>query len=472
MQFTQPVFFLFIIVFFLVWRLFSAQSEYRLIFLVIASFVFYSFGDWRPALVLAGVGLASFLGGLGLESHRPQRRLVLAAALVVSLAPLAVLKYRGFISTNLNDLLGLVGIKTIVSAQAASAAHLPLLGISFYTLQAVGYLLDVYHRRIQPARSLVQYFAYLAMFPKLLSGPIERGKDLLPQLIEPHIAPDESQRWEGTKLIVYGYFLKVVIADNLAPLVDAAFGAAEVRQQSLYWWVVVTAFAFQLYCDFSGYSAIAVGLGKWMGYDLTVNFKHPYTASSLADFWARWHISLSNWLRDYIFFPLNRSRWGRGHPHLNLWITMLVSGLWHGAGWQFIAWGGLHGIFNSLERLTQWPGRLKRLRGGHGVAMLIVWLEVWTAWVFFRAASVSQGVQILKIMFSFNGGWVLHIDVLYFFFLGLGVLREAAFGLHLTFPRQLPARVRSGIEVTFVGLLVAAAVFLRGPGSQFIYFQF
>jgi alginate O-acetyltransferase complex protein AlgI len=318
----------------------------------------------------------------------------------------------------------------------------------------------------------VHYRAFLAMFPKLLSGPIERGKHLLPQLSREHVSPNERQRWEGTKLIVYGYFLKVVIADNLAPLVDLAFGAPLVRAQSLYWWVVVTAFAFQLYCDFSGYSAIAVGLGKWMGFDLTVNFKHPYTAASLTDFWARWHISLSTWLRDYIFFPLNRSRWGRGHPHLNLWITMLVSGLWHGAGWQFIAWGGLHGLFTSLERLTQWPDRLKRLRGGYWISLVVVWLEVWTAWVFFRAASVSQGLQILKAMFSFNGGWDVRIDTLYIFFLALGFGREAVFGLRLALPARLPAVMRSGLEVVFVSLLIAAAIFLRGPGSQFIYFQF
>ena len=146
---------------------------------------------------------------------------------------------------------------------------------------------------------------------------------------------------------------------------------------------MVTAFAIQLYSDFSGYSAISVGLGKWMGYDLTNNFKNPYSSTSLAEFWTRWHISLSNWLREYIFFPLSRSRLGRGHPHINMWITMLLSGLWHGAAWQFIAWGGLHGLYISLERLTQWPNKLKQHRGGHWLALFLVLLQVWIGLVFF-----------------------------------------------------------------------------------------
>jgi alginate O-acetyltransferase complex protein AlgI len=472
MQFTQPVFFLFIVVFFLGWRLFSARSDFRLLYLVIASFAFYSFGDARPLLVLIAAGLISFAGGIGIESLPRHKRLILAASMIASLGLLLVFKYSDFLATNLNSLFALAGLKLIHLPLIPGLQRMPSLGISFYILQAVGYLLDVYHGRLRPSRDVLHYFAFLALFPKLLAGPIERGKDLLPQLTADHVSPTETQRWEGAKLIIYGYFSKAVIADNLAPLVDSAFGAVTVRPESLYWWVVVTAFAFQLLCDFSGYSAIALGLGKWMGYDLTVNFKHPYTSVSLTDFWARWHISLSNWLRDYIFFPLNRSRWGRGHPYINAFITMLVSGLWHGAAWQFIAWGGLHGLYISLERLTQWPSRLKRFRWGRWAALIVVLFQVWVSWVFFRAANIPQALQILKAMFSFSGGLGMRIDASYSVFLAVGMLREGFYLFHLGPTRLLPAPLKNGLEVVLVSLLIAVCILLHGPGSQFIYFQF
>jgi alginate O-acetyltransferase complex protein AlgI len=310
------------------------------------------------------------------------------------------------------------------------------------------------------------------MFPKLLAGPIERGKHLLTQLVAMPALPTELQRWEGTRAIVYGYFLKVVIADNLTPFVDAAFNNPRLREESLFWWVAVTAFAIQLFCDFGGYSSIAVGLGKWMGYDLNINFNNPYISTSLAEFWTRWHISLSSWLRDYFFFPLNRSRLGRNHPYINMWITMLVSGLWHGANWSFIAWGGIQGLYISLERLTQWPTRIKRYRGGYLVALLLVLLQIWVGWAIFRAETLSQGLQIVKTMFSFQGRWQLNMDPNYIFFLSLGIGREFIALLRLKYPPSIPTALKNGIEVCFVSLLMVACVLLRGPGSQFIYFQF
>jgi alginate O-acetyltransferase complex protein AlgI len=215
-----------------------------------------------------------------------------------------------------------------------------------------------------------------------------------------------------------------------------------------------------------------------MGLDLTSNFNHPYLSISLSEFWTRWHVSLSSWLREYIFFPLNRSRLGRGKPHLNLWITMLVSGLWHGAAWHFILWGGLHALFTSLERLTGWPMRLqkaaqgKSLAWGKALAWLLVLLEVWIGWVFFRAASIPQGWQILKTMFSFQNAPAPPLDPLVSAALLLALLRELFAALHLRQKLRLPAWLQNGLEVAFISLLICAAVLLRGPGSQFIYFQF
>jgi alginate O-acetyltransferase complex protein AlgI len=474
MQFTQPVFFLFFLCFFLGWRFLSMRSTLRLVYLVLASLLFYSFADWRQVLILLAVGFSSYFGGIALERQSRFRVLTLITALTACLGLLLITKYSVFVLTNISDGLALLSVKASFNplSLAIKTNFLSTLGVSFYTLQAVGYLLDRYHGRIKTAHNILHYFAFLALFPKLIAGPIERAKDLLPQLIEDRSLPNESQRWEGTRLIVYGYFMKVVIADNLAPFVDSAFNALAVRQNSIYWWVVITAFAFQLYCDFAGYSAIAVGLGKWMGYDLTMNFRHPYLSTSLAEFWTRWHISLSNWLRDFVFFPLNRSRVGRGHPYLNLWITFLVSGVWHGAAWTFILWGGLHAIYNSLERLTQWPNWLKRTRWGHWVALFLVLIQVWTGWVLFRASSVAQSWEILKTLYGFKGGLLTDINPQLFYFLGIAILFEGCSVVQLNQKISIPEGLKNGLEVVFTGLLVVTCVLFRGSGSQFIYFQF
>ncbi len=472
MTFTQPIFFLFIAAFFLGWHYFAARSSFRLAYLAIASLIFYSYGNPQQVLALLAVGLISFVGAIVLERYPRYRLPVLAATILLCLGPLVWIRYRDFAMVSLAGLLGLIGVSPAPTALIPEIHVLPPLGISFYTLQAVGYLLDVRHGRLKAARNPVSYFTFLALFPKLLSGPIERGKDLLSQLEKDSLPLSEQGRWEGTRLIAVGFFLKVVIADNLAPFVDSAFSALAVRQNMLYWWVVITAFAFQLYADFSGYSAIAVGLGKWMGLDLTVNFKHPYLSTSLSEFWTRWHISLSSWLRDYVFFPLNRSRLGRRHPYLSLWITMLVSGLWHGAAWHYLFWGGLHGLYNSLERLTGWPNQLKGVRMGIWLARLLVLFQLWTAWVFFRSNSVAQGWQILRAMASFKGGWVTGLDPATAFFLGLGILPEIIYLFHLEQKLVVPERLKIGLEVAFTSLLIAGAVLLRGPGSQFIYIQF
>jgi D-alanyl-lipoteichoic acid acyltransferase DltB (MBOAT superfamily) len=477
MQFTQPAFFLFIACFFLGWHWLEARSPLRLAYGVLASFVFYSWGDWRQLLVLVAAGLIGFWGAIGIENHPRIKKIILAAALTASLGLLFAFKYSSFVFTNLQALGALVGIlpssKVGFSAGAGSGwATFAPLGLSFYILQTLSYLLDTYAGRLQPTHSITHFFAYLALFPKLLAGPIERGKDLLPQLAADFTPPTEAQRWEGTKWIVWGYALKAVIADNLAPYVDLAFNSPAVRPEAWFWWLAVTAFAFQLYCDFRGYSAIAIGLGRWMGYRLSDNFNHPYLATSLGEFWGRWHITLSNWLKDYIFFPLGRSRLGRGHPHLNMWLTMLASGLWHGAAWQFIFWGGLHGLYISLERLTQWPNRLKRLSGGAFLATALVILQVWVGWVFFRAVNLPQAFQILRAMFSFQGGQPPTIELPIGIFLLLAMMIEWAALLHRPDFSRIPVPLRVTAEVLAISLLMAAVLLLRGPGSQFIYFQF
>jgi alginate O-acetyltransferase complex protein AlgI len=261
-----------------------------------------------------------------------------------------------------------------------------------------------------------------------------------------------------------------VLADNLGPVIDAGFGALVPAHSTFYWWFIVTAFAFQIYCDFSGYSDIARGLARWMGYRFELNFDRPYSATSLRAFWGRWHISLSTWFRDYVYVPLGGSREGQHRAHLNMWATMLLSGFWHGAAWTFVIWGALHAFFLSLERLTRWPLALARARP---LAIAVVLLQVWVAWVFFRASDVRQAVAILRIMFSFEGPSTFLVggeDAAVF--LLVGVLMEVVSKRHPEGLYQPPSWMGRWAEAAGVVAMLVAAVFLRGPGQAFIYFQF
>lgn len=241
----------------------------------------------------------------------------------------------------------------------------------------------------------------------------------------------------------------------------------------------MTAFAFQIYCDFSGYSDIARGLAKWMGYDFMVNFNHPYIATSLREFWSRWHISLSTWFRDYVYIPLGGSKAGELKSEVNMWITMLVSGFWHGAAWNFIIWGGFHALSTSVERHSNWPRKVKSLPGGRFLASAIILIQVWVTWVFFRAGTFEQAIDILKSMFGFRGG----IDGLLYelggvklmtlgIVIGIAALREFWFFMGFDKKEFFPARMKHHVEIATMALLIVVCVFFRGTGSQFIYFQF
>jgi alginate O-acetyltransferase complex protein AlgI len=335
----------------------------------------------------------------------------------------------------------------------------------------MSYTIDIYRKHLHPTKNVFHFFAYLSMFPQLVAGPIVRASELLPQLEKSH-PTTEKERWEGLGLIVHGYFKKVVIADNLAPVVSAAFGATTPSESTLYWWVAITAFAFQIYCDFSGYSDIARGLARWMGYDFLVNFNHPYTASSIREFWSKWHISLSTWFRDYVYIPLGGARKGKTRSHIHMWITMVVSGLWHGAAWNFVIWGALHAFFLTVERITNWPDRLKKLYCGRIIATLIMLVEVWVSWVFFRAESFAQACYILKCMFSFKGGVSRPITFNAAVILCVVIIEEVYVYFRLDRTRFLsPAKWRV-IHPLLWAILIWACIYFRGPGSEFIYFQF
>ena len=446
------------------WALNGRPRQWKAAMLV-ASLVFYGWWDARfVALILACTALNQ-LAALGIAGTSGfTRRRILTAAVAADLIILGFFKYYGFF---------------ILSAEAAASAvglpiDLPLLdiilpvGISFFTFQALSYVVDVYREKIKPA-PLLDFAVYLAFFPQLVAGPIVRASELLPQLVGSRNADqiDTARAW---RLIVGGLFKKVVIADLLAStLVDPVFAepASHTGPQIL---LGVYGYAVQIYCDFSAYSDIAIGLALLMGLTFPDNFNAPYTADSLRDFWRRWHMTLSRWLRDYLYIPLGGSRHGEWMTYRNLLLTMLLGGLWHGASWRFVLWGALHGGYLAAERYIE--GRVPQRRWPRWARRLLVFHYVCFCWIFFRAQSMSDVGTLLTGLLS---GWGLPVAV------HPGVLAALAVGLG---SQWLPSAWWQRLEDRFSvlpaagqGVALAAALVvieaLGPPGvAAFIYFQF
>jgi D-alanyl-lipoteichoic acid acyltransferase DltB (MBOAT superfamily) len=467
MLFNSLIFVAFAIVFFLVSKIIGKNVKGRLMWLTTASFFFYGWWDWRFLSLILISGLIDYFAALAIARYPVRKKLLLVLSIAGNLGSLSLFKYSGFIAENIDKLLGLQGGFSL-AANIPEFFLITPVGISFYTFQSMSYTFDVYRDKLNPTKNILQFFAYLSMFPQLVAGPIVRAESMLPQLLK--VTPvTKDKRWDGFQLIVRGYFKKMVIADNLAPLVMAAFSAPELNSSSMFWWGAIIAFAFQIYCDFAGYSDIARGLALWMGYDFPDNFNHPYISTSIREFWERWHISLSTWFRDYLYIPLGGNRKGKLRSYINLWITMLVSGLWHGAAWTFVVWGAVHAFFASAERFTCWPEKIGKSMVAKFLAWFFVSIQILVAWVFFRAVTIGQAWDILKVMFSFQGPlkfeWGFDASI----FISIIILRELFAALHFDekFKGKHPV-----VEMVFYAALIAAIVFFRGEGSEFIYFQF
>jgi alginate O-acetyltransferase complex protein AlgI len=476
MLFNSLEFLIFAALFFGLWPLLRRKRSLRWAYLIAASSLFYGWWDYRFLLLLIGTGFVDFLAALGIERHRRHAKWLVGLSLSANLGVLAVFKYGGFFAKNLEAVCAALGHDVHLASRLPSFLLVLPPGISFYTFQSMSYTIDVYRGHVRAARNPLHFFAYLSLFPQLVAGPIVRATNLLPQLLETR-ATTEEDRWQGLTFIVRGYFKKVVIADHLATVVNRAFSAPSVSTSSLYWWVVVSMFAFQIYYDFSGYTDIARGLAKWMGYDLPVNFANPYRALSLREFWGRWHISLSTWFRDYVYVPLGGNRGGALLTYRNLWVTMLLSGLWHGAAWTFLLWSAVHAAFLSIERLTRWPERLCAVRGGRFICWALVLVQVWVAWVFFRAPSVGKAFAIVSSMFASARFDLIDLTVYGGYepllFLGLAMAIEWTpnlSGRTKTAPDARSERPR--FRPLLAAIMIVACVYLRGPGSAFIYFQF
>jgi len=387
MLFDTPVFLLFLVLVVSAYWCLGWRAQNRWLFA--ASCFFYGWWDWRFLLLMLMSATADFILGQKIadSTNTLQRRSLLTFSLILNFSILGFFKYFDFFIHSAADGLTILGVHSV---------SLPLLrvilppGISFYTFQEVAYIVDVYRGHVPPSRRFVDYGLFICLFPHLIAGPIQRPSHLLPQVQRPRRF-DGEKVFAGLMLILVGLFRKSVIADNAATVANAAFDG-KLGHSFFATTIGVFAFALQIYGDFSGYSDIARGCAQLLGFHFMVNFRQPYLASSLRDFWRRWHISLSTWLRDYLYFSLGGSRRGTLLTYRNLMITMLLGGLWHGANWTFVVWGGLHGCWLSIERMLGRSGETKAFRPlGWLVTMMVVGLT----WLFFRARNLTQALAML-----------------------------------------------------------------------------
>jgi alginate O-acetyltransferase complex protein AlgI len=382
------------------------SHRYRWVLLLIASYIFYA--GWRPSFIvwLWLSTVLDYTSGRIIDGTKDQRlrKIALICSITINLGILFTFKYLDFFITNTVGLAGFFGVEI---PNYTVKLILPL-GISFYTFQSLSYVIDVYMGRIKAETHFGLYALYVAFFPQLVAGPIGRAPELLHQFRE-QPSPTAADVNTGLWLVGYGLFKKMCIADLIAPVVNGVFTHSS-QYNGSYLVIATILFAFQIYCDFSGYSDIAIGIARIMGYRLMINFRQPYFSTSLTEFWRRWHISLSTWFRDYLYVPLGGNKVGIGRWALNILVVFLVSGVWHGAAWAFVAWGAIHGLGIVAERfmrqayafVPRWVDAViaPRLLGVFGFFSTTA--VVLIGWVFFRAASVDKAAEILRHMLQFG----------------------------------------------------------------------
>lgn len=425
---------------------------------VVASYLFYGWWDWRFLGLIALTSLCSYLSGIAIErTEGGGRRMWAAANIVLNLGILGLFKYFNFFAESLCSLLSLTGLH----ADALTLRLILPVGISFYTFQALSYTIDVYRHRLPATRDVVAFFAYISFFPQLVAGPIERATQLLPQMLRARTF-NYSDAVDGLRQMLWGFAKKVVVADTCAMAVNEIW-ADPSGQSSLALALGAVLFSVQIYGDFSGYSDIAVGCARLFGIRLMQNFRYPYFASDIADFWRRWHISLMTWLRDYVYIPLGGNRCSTRRAAVNVLLVFLASGLWHGAAWTFVLWG----LYHALLLIA-----LRKQRLG----MILTFTLVTFGWILFRAPDLSAFVRYMHLLFtqgdvlaigSFMGKRALGWSVLMF---GVEWLqRTKTHALCLSGQGMFHYRtVRWAIYYLLIGLIL----FCPGQSQTFIYFQF
>lgn len=469
------------VVFLIYWFISNRNIKFQNFVIVVASYFFYGWWDWRFLSLIIFSTAVDFTVGQGLKvaEKKLMRQMLLWTSIIVNLGLLGVFKYYNFFLDSLYK--AAPGLQAMMGFNTLSII-LPV-GISFYTFQTLSYTIDIYRRKLKPTDDFIAFAAYVAFFPQLVAGPIERATNLLPQFRKERVF-SYTAATDGMRQILWGLFKKIVIADNSALFANAIFSNPEQYSGSALFFGALF-FAFQIYGDFSGYSDIAIGSARLFGFNLMRNFAYPYFSRDIAEFWRRWHISLSTWFRDYLYIPLGGSRGGTAMKIRNTFIIFIVSGFWHGANWTFIAWGALNAVFflplllskRNRENLdTVANGRvlpsLKELAG-----MLTTFGLVLVAWIFFRAESISSAFSYLQGMFStslfsfphFHDSkkalWVMVFITVFLVIEWFGRERQYAIeGIEMKFSKPVRYAVYYAI--------VLVILWVGGQEQQFIYFQF
>ncbi len=464
------------IVFILYWFVFKRHLKSQNLLVLVASYVFYGWWDYRFLSLIILSTIVDYFVGLALQKQQDtkKRKWLLACSLVFNLSLLGFFKYANFFIESWVDAWQMLGVEM----QSSSLQIILPVGISFYTFQTLSYTIDVYRKKMEPTSSFVQFATYVAFFPQLVAGPIERASHLLPQFKIPRTFNFETAK-SGVHLIIWGLFQKVVIADSCATYVNAIFTNYE-GMNSLTLLLGAVYFAFQIYGDFAGYSNIAIGVARLLGFDLMRNFNYPYFSRDIAEFWRRWHISLSTWFRDYLYIPLGGSKGSKTQQIRNVFVIFIVSGFWHGANWTFVAWGALNALyFLPLLLLKQNRNNIDIVAGGRFFPSIKEIFQIGStfvltclAWVFFRSSSITDSLAYLERLFTnleFKKQYLnierysVEMLLLIAFFLGVEwVYRQ----------RETPLYGKFDMVKIVIVLLMIIVFGVFSEHQSFIYFQF
>lgn len=460
------------IVFFLYW--FVAQKNLKLqnALIIVASYVFYAWWDWRFLSLIIFSTVVDFLVGqrLTAEEKQSKRKALLLTSITVNLGLLGFFKYYNFFLENFVDAFSFFGMQ--INANNLNII-LPV-GISFYTFQTLSYTIDVYRKKLKPTKDFMAFSAFVCFFPQLVAGPIERASNLLPQISKKRFFT-KSLFKEGIIQIFIGLFRKIVIADTLANYVDVVYSDLSLYNSSTI--LLATLFyTFQIYFDFSGYSDIAIGTAKLFGIKFKQNFNLPYFSKSLTEFWRKWHISLSSWLKDYLYISLGGNRKGIKITYRNLMITMLLGGLWHGSSWNFIIWGGIHGVVLSIEKLIKSKSKSKIIENLSFFGYPSTFIIVLFSWIFFRAEDLESSIFAISKIFEFNLSIPSITDVNVFvnsiLMLCLGLLFDCYLYFKKVDLEDFGSKFTTTKIVIFCSVITIIINLFYSTSDNFIYFQF
>ena len=467
MIFNSVVFLLFfVIVFILYWLIPKKFFKYQNILLLIASYFFYGWWDWRfLSLILFSTIVDYFLGIFIHKNKEKRKKAFLIISLLVNLGLLMVFKYYNFFVESWVNLWTVFGYEMPIST---ANIILPV-GISFYTFQTMSYSIDIYRGELKPTKNFIDFATFVSLFPQLVAGPIERASNLIPQ-IQQQRSWSHKRFKDGSFQILIGFFRKVVVADAIGVIIDGIYNEPSIHNSSSILMVVIL-YSFQIYFDFSGYSDIAIGTAKLLGFDFKRNFNLPYFSNSITEFWRRWHISLSTWLRDYLYIPLGGNKKGIKIQYRNLFITMLLGGLWHGSSWNFVIWGAIHGLLLGIEKkFNLIPKKY------HIINNLIIFILVSLIWVFFRALSLQDSFIIFSKLI--NGPYLMPFIGDFGKFVGLfyGLILALSFDVFI-FRKNVPlenfgSTLSSRNFLIISNFVLISIILFYSNASNFIYFQF